>query len=347
MIPPLKLDHLIRMTDEFGMFQFASGTTPNVDFGYTLDDNARALIVCSWLIQNDNKKELVGLISIYFDFVKKCLQANGIFVNYIDFEGKVPSKQNTNENLEDVQGRVLWALAEVIINTSLSLPLRTEAEKLFLISFKQSRTFTHLRAQAFAIKAFALAQKKIPSLQKELLETIKKYADNLIHSFQKNSDKSWVWFENKFTYNNGILPESLLIASELISDNTYSEVGEKTLRFLIGITYIDDKYVPIGNAHWYEKNKIRSMFDQQPEDPASMILVLNQAYKLTGNEEYKKFVRQCFEWFLGENTSGLPLYDKTTFGCHDGLNKNGVNGDQGAESLISYLMSYHIANALR
>ncbi|MCX6731995.1 MAG: hypothetical protein NTV98_00465 [Candidatus Roizmanbacteria bacterium] len=347
MIPPLKLDHLLRMTDEFGMFQFASGTTPNKDFGYTLDDNARALIVCSWLIQNDNKKELEGLITIYFNFVKKCLQTDGTFINYIDFNGKVPSKQNTNENLEDVQGRVLWALAEVIMNTKLPLPLRNEAEKLFLISFKQSHNFTHLRAQAFAIKAFALAQKKVPSSRKELFETIKKYADNLVNSFKKNSEGSWVWFENKLTYNNGILPESLFIASELIKESEYGEVGEKTLRFLIGITYIDDKYVPIGNSQWYEKNKIRSMFDQQPEDPASIILVLYQAYKHTGNTEYKKLALQCFGWFLGDNTLGLPLYDNITFGCHDGLNKNGVNRDQGAESLISYLMSHYIVQTLK
>jgi hypothetical protein len=46
-IPPIKLSHLYNMTDNVGLFQFANFTVPNSDFGYTLDDNARALILCS------------------------------------------------------------------------------------------------------------------------------------------------------------------------------------------------------------------------------------------------------------------------------------------------------------
>ena len=44
-LPPLKLDHLRRMTDDTGMFQHAIFTVPNYREGYTIDDNARALMV--------------------------------------------------------------------------------------------------------------------------------------------------------------------------------------------------------------------------------------------------------------------------------------------------------------
>jgi len=100
MIPPLKLDHLYRMTDEFGLFQFAAHTTPDKNFGYTLDDNVRALIVCSWLLKGEDTKELRSHIGIYFNFIKKCIQKNGTFINYIGFD-KLPTKQNGDENLED------------------------------------------------------------------------------------------------------------------------------------------------------------------------------------------------------------------------------------------------------
>jgi uncharacterized protein YyaL (SSP411 family) len=333
------------MTDEFGMFQFASNISPNKDFGYTLDDNARALIVCLWLSKREATQELKSLITIYFIFIQRCLQKDGSFINYIGYN-KLPTKQNTAENLEDVHGRALWALAEILGNNSLSIELKIEAKRIFLIALEKSFQFTHLRAQAFAIKAFALAQKEIPTLRKELLVIIEKYANNLVSSFKKNSDKSWIWFENKLTYNNGILPESLFIASEVINNGEYNEIGEKTLKFLINTMFIDKKYVPIGNLHWYQKNMVRSLFDQQPEDPASMILVLYNAYKYTKNREYRRLALQCFRWFLGDNILDAPLYDSVSFGCHDGLNKNGINSDQGAESLISYLMSYHIAQTL-
>src|SRR4029077_455142 len=43
-IPATNLDHIKKMTTDFGMIQFAKINQPDIDSGYTLDDNARALI---------------------------------------------------------------------------------------------------------------------------------------------------------------------------------------------------------------------------------------------------------------------------------------------------------------
>ncbi len=48
-LPPLKLDHLHYMTDDTGILQHAGFTVPNYREGYTIDDNARALIVSTLL----------------------------------------------------------------------------------------------------------------------------------------------------------------------------------------------------------------------------------------------------------------------------------------------------------
>ena len=53
-LPPLKLDHLRRMTDDTGMFQHAIFTVPNYCEGYTIDDNARALMVSTLLEELGN-----------------------------------------------------------------------------------------------------------------------------------------------------------------------------------------------------------------------------------------------------------------------------------------------------
>jgi hypothetical protein len=45
-------------------------------------------------------------------------------------------------------------------------------------------------------------------------------------------------------------------------------------------------------------------------------------------------------WFLGENELHIPLYDHETHGCCDGLQYNGINRNQGAESTLAYLIAH-------
>ena len=97
--------------------------------------------------------------------------------------------------------------------------------------------------------------------------------------------------------------------------------------------------MPIGHAKWYKNKQKRSNYDQQPEDPAAMILTLNSAYNYTGDKNYKKLANKCFSWFLGNNSLKKALYDDKNGGCYDGLHPDRVNLNQGAESLVSYLMS--------
>ena len=59
-LPPLKLDHLHHMTDGTGILQHAIFTIPNYLEGYTIDDNARALMV-SALMESLGIKEALEL----------------------------------------------------------------------------------------------------------------------------------------------------------------------------------------------------------------------------------------------------------------------------------------------
>ena len=347
-VPPINLLHLFNMTDDVGLFQFAHLTIPDRNFGYTLDDNARALIVCSWLIKQRYTKKIQSLINIYLAFMKKCQHKDGSFVNYIGYNEKTPTEQNNKENLEDAQARALWALSEIMDNQTLPDHIIAQAKTMFLLSLEKGLNLSHIRAKALAIKSFALAQVILPEKRKLLLECIKKYADSLLVSLKENSVNTWVWFEDKLTYNNALLPESLFIAGSCIKNSLYTEKGILALEFLVKETFSADMYMPIGQSHWYAVNEKRSQYDQQPEEPASMISALSLAYKTIHNEEYKNLARKCFSWFLGNNSLNKPLYDEKTGGCCDGLQPNRVNANQGAESLISYLMSrYIISNFTR
>ena len=67
-------------------------------------------------------------------------------------------------------------------------------------------------------------------------------------------------------------------------------------------------------------------------------MMLRAAYDATGNTGYLTLQRKAFDWFLGENDLHIPLYDFRTKGCCDGLMPGGVNLNQGAESMVSFLL---------
>ncbi|MBU2574041.1 MAG: hypothetical protein KKH28_08210 [Elusimicrobia bacterium] len=48
----------------------------------------------------------------------------------------------------------------------------------------------------------------------------------------------------------------------------------------------------------------------------------------------------AFEWFLGKNTAGKPLYDSTTGGSRDGINEDKLNENQGGESSIMFVIAH-------
>ena len=205
---------------------------------------------------------------------------------------------------------------------------------------------THIRAQALAIKSLALALIFLPEKKKILIDCIETYADHLMINVMENSIKDWLWFEKNIKYNNAILPEGLLIAGTCLNNPKYTDKGLQTLQFLINKTFSPNMYIPIGQSHWYSNNATRSQYDQQPEDPTSMMLALAYTFEVTHVEQYKNLARKCFSWFLGNNTKDESLYDPKTGGCYDGLRPDGVNLNQGAESQVSYLMASCIISKL-
>lgn len=345
-VPPLKIDHLSTMTDQFGLFQFASFSEPNKKFGYTLDDNARALILCSWLSRSEPTQDVEKLLNIYLHFIETCQRTDGSFTNYLDFKDRADTTQNKKEDLEDAQSRAMWALSEVLANQSLPVEVREKAKTIFLLALPTAFSLTHIRARAFTIKAFATSVFYLPDQKDELLSYIHANARVLVKALHDHSYESWVWFEDHLLYNNGVLPESLLIAGSITGNEDYTASGLLSLQFLISKTFSPKMYRPIGHSEWYKNNETRSEYDQQPEDPASMILALSQAYKNTGDVSFNNLAKICFSWFLGNNTLQLPLYDEKTGGCYDGLHPDRVNLNQGAESLVSYLMSSYLVKGL-
>jgi hypothetical protein len=227
----------------------------------------------------------------------------------------------------------------MVMNTG-GLPdeMHALASEIFDKALPHAKNLTHMRAKALSIKSLSIIY---PSHKNQdiLLKIIYKHSDSLIELYNESRGDEWDWFDDYLGYNNAVLPESLFHAGVVTGNKHYIEVAEKTLEFLISKTFTSNVYSPIGNEAWHTQNETRSEFDQQPEDPASMVLALVAALQTTHNEEYKNLADLCFSWFLGNNVHKIPLYNELNGGCFDGLHPDRMNLNQGAESLVSYLLA--------
>ena len=336
-LPPIKLEHLAKLTDNFGIIQFAKLTEPDLSSGYTLDDNARALIVVASHYKKFMTSSSLKLASIYLDFIYRVAKPNGYFDNYVNSNRIIDKQRNIQENSEDPSARALYALALVSTTKQIPKSIRYQAHSLFEQSFQKNIAFSSPRAIAFYIKALncLLSKWKEP----KTLAVLRSCCEQLMTLYEKSHSPDWEWFEPYLTYSNALLPEALLLGYKITGERKYLEVSEKTLNFLIKHTFKDNMYIPIGQSGWFSKEGTRQYFDQQPEDTTATVKALNTMFQVTNKKHYKELTYKIFNWFLGNNVLGQVVYDRTTGGCHDGIGEKFINLNQGAESTISYLLA--------
>lgn len=332
-LPSVKLTHLARLTDDFGVIQFAKLTEPDPSSGYTVDDNARALLVAAIYYQKFRSNFALKLIETYLGFLEYTTQPNGYFANKVELDHKI----KWEKNYENASARALYALGRVASLEGLPLRYRKRAWKLFDRSFQKRVNFHYPRAVAFYIKGLCSLLSK--QKDKRKLTALREHCEKLISLYERHSSKDWQWFEISLTYSNAVLPEALISAYKITGKKKYLKIAEATLNFLIRKTFVKDFYLPIGQKGWYKKGARRERFDQQPEDVAATVEALKSIYSVTNDELYRKLMYKAFSWFLGDNILKQVVYDTNTGGCYDGIGRESVNLNQGAESTISFLLA--------
>jgi glycosyltransferase involved in cell wall biosynthesis len=336
-LPEINLNHIKQMTTETGIIQFSRINQPDLCSGYTLDDNARALasMVMNLGISHDPKS--LPYIRKYLSFIKLCQQPGGDFLNYIDFENKF-TNQNKVENLDDANGRALWALGYVISERKI-LPgkIGTEANRLFVKAIPHIETIYSARAMALAIKGLYYFQKGTDS--ERIIDLVKIMADRLVQMYRHESEEKWKWFESYLTYANSVLPEAMLYAWLITGDLGYKKIAVSSMNFLLSIIFNEKGIEVISNKNWLKKGQMAERYGEQPIDVAYTIMTLSRFYEALGDTDYYKKMETAFNWFLGSNRLNQIIYNPCTGGCYDGLEETHVNLNQGAESSLSYLMA--------
>lgn len=338
-LPAIKTDHLRKMTTGFGMIQFCKINHPDLKSGYTLDDNARALIALCMHYELAHNESDLELMAVYLDFIRFCQQPSGMFLNYVDVNENF-TDQNQLVNLDDSNGRTMWALGFLIANKSI-LPTEfiVSATALFQKALPHCESIHSTRALSFVIKGLYYYQSATDS--PEIPELTERLASRIANMYLHESGDGWKWFESYLTYANSILPEAMLCASIVTGNDTYKTIAVDSMDFLIAEIFNERGIEVISNKGRYNRGEKARSYGEQPIDVAYTIITLAKFYDSTGDEKYLSHLIVAFEWFLGKNRLNQTVYNPCTGGCYDGLEEFNVNMNQGAESTVSYLMARH------
>jgi len=331
-VPEPSLDHLRKLTDDTGLYQHAIFTIPNRQYGYCTDDNARAVIAMARYYAQYPEPEALKLLDIYLSFIMHSQKSDGSIRNFMNFD----RSWQEDEPKSDAFGRVLWAFGTVMAKPPTPAYLSTVKDY-----FDKSVELVQKqlpRGMAYSILGMCDYLAQFPGAS-DIKRQLELAADGLVAQYEENKYPDWHWFEDVITYDNAVLPHALFVASLTLENKKYLKVATKSCDFLLDNTFNGEHFSFIGCRGWYERGGTKAAFGQQPIEAASTVMMLRAAYDVTHDDKFLTLQRKAFDWFLGQNDLHIPLYDFRTKGCSDGLESDGVNANQGAESTLSFLLS--------
>lgn len=342
--PEIRFKHLFKMSTDVGVIQFSQLNQPDLESGYTLDDNARALIAVCELYRFDTSEILLEHVYKYASFILNCQRYDGRFLNYVDKNLQFTS-QNEQVNLEDSNGRAIWALGHLLAlrrktSSKICDQLFHRANDAIEDFLKGAKQVNSPRAMAFIIKGISASKLYKTDSEKRALVT--EIADKLSRMYEHESQKNWNWFEAYLTYGNSVLPEAMLDAYHITGKTLYRGIAQNSFDFLLNHLFRKDEFRVISNQTWFLRGDTpakSAIGGEQPIDVAYTILALKIFHRQFPNAGYAEKMELAFSWFMGNNSLKRMLYNPCTNGCFDGLELSNVNLNQGAESTISYLLA--------
>ena len=337
-LPPLRLDHIVRMSDGTGIFQHAIFNVPNFHEGYCTDDNARAFILCNLLEETGGEppaENLERLATSYLAFLAAALTyGSGRFRNFMSHGRQWLEEAGS----EDSHARALWAVGSGA-GRSRNAGHRRLCAQLFERGLAVVAAFSSPRAWAFTLLGIHEYLRSFEA-QPQVLAARKELTGKLVALWKNCATENWPWFEPSATYDNARLCQALILSGQWTPDAEALEIGLKSLRWLVSIQKTQaGHFRPIGSDGFYQRGGARADFDQQPVEAQAMVSACLEAFRATQDAAWSREAQRAFEWFLGRNDLGLPVYDSSTGGCGDGLHADRINENQGAESSLAFHLS--------
>jgi hypothetical protein len=340
-LPPVRRDHLEAISDTTGILQHAVGSRPDPAHGYCTDDVARALRVdllhqreLGWAAVAPSARRNLAFLAEAF------LPSSRLFRDFRAIDGTWLDDGGS----EDCQGRALLALGETIL-LSPDASMAAAAGDIFGRAIPAARELTALRARSSVLLGCVAAGSA--GMNGEVTSTLRLVADGLATAFSACPNPAWPWPEPILTYENGLPVQALISAGAHLRSTEMLDAGTRTLDWLVDSQTAPAGHLsPVGNG-WWPRDGLRSRFDQQPIEAASLALAAQVALDATGQARYLGVAEKACAWFLGANDGGVPVAIPARGACHDALTATGVNANQGAESTLVWLIALETVRSVR
>jgi len=333
-LPPVRLDHLLRLTDSTGLLQHATYDIPNAADGYCTDDNARALAL---MVKLDDRglgsRAAARAATIYATFLGHAfVPATGRFRNFLSFDRRWLDDDGT----DDCLGRAVTALG-ACIGRSRRSGLQAWAMRIFPPALEALERSTSPRAWALGIIGIQDCLRRLDGSR--LAGGVRtRLTQRLVNQQRAAARPDWPWPEEIVAYDNARLCQALISSGRWTGDRPALETGLAMLEWLVGVQRSPTgRFAPVGNRGFLRQGAPSAPFDQQPLEAHATIAACLEALHATADAAWADRAWDAFDWFLGHNAIGLALCDPATGGCRDGLLEDRTNDNQGAESTLAWL----------
>ncbi|MFH1149757.1 MAG: glycosyltransferase [Actinomycetota bacterium] len=331
-LPRPKLDYLARLTDAAGALHRSHFDIPDRASGYTTEDNALALAAVVLCHMQTEDPRALELARTYLGMLRYMQRDDGLFHNVMHYDRSFGDEVGSQE----CQGKALLGLG-LMVALGQEEGLVSFAKGIFDDALESiSLTAPRAVSQAAIGSYHYLTRFAGASLASSFLDFA---GASLVASFDAASAPGWEWFEDTLYYANGLMPRALLLAYRATREERYKEVALAGLEFLVRTCCPQGTFDLVGDQGWYPRGGGRARFNQLPIEATSLVEVLVDAYVVEGSERYMELARLAFEWYLGRNAVGEPLYDFASFSCADSIMVHGLDENRSTEATVQWLLA--------
>jgi glycosyltransferase involved in cell wall biosynthesis len=323
------------MIDGTGMLQHSKGLIPDRDHGYCLDDNVRALMLMN-IIGDPSDPHHYRTILTLCSFIQHCHNPdNGRLRNFMGYNRNWLEAAGS----EDSNGRAVWCFGHTYLHAPLA-EVRDWGRQMFERSVDMIADLGSPRTLAFAALGAALVLEVDPD-HRAARKMLDRTGVLLFQLLKASSRPDWTWFETVLGYDNPRMPEALMRAGQHFGNDEWVETAIDALRWINRMQSGESGFFrPIG-SDGFGKALDHLPYDQQPLEAWSSIDACATANEIRPSSEWAQHARMAMAWFHGANDRGLPLADIATGTCCDGITRQGVNQNRGAESILAYKLGYY------
>jgi hypothetical protein len=327
----VRTDHLRTLVDDVGIVQHATGVIPNRTHGYCVDDVARLTIVANELVRRDGHEVWTPILHRSLAFLLAAVDDQGSGMrNFMGYDRRWLDEPHVGDHV----GRSIWALGEIL--TTASVPaIVTPVRDLLALLVDSLAGEIPIRTGAYAL--IGLARLDDDRLEPAGAELRRRLVQRLLQAYRTNASPGWRWFENALAYDSARLAHALIAGAAATNAREGVEIGLESLRWLGDEYGVDGSVVRLpGHRGRRRGEPAPGEGDEQPLDACALVEAEIAAFAATGDPEHGERAQAAFNWFLGRNHLGRPLYDFATGGCSDGLGAETVNLNEGAESTLAF-----------